>query len=57
MPLLFRVRLGKTGNSVKLTIPKPILEGFGWEEGDEIEILVSDFDIALRKAKRKPGKK
>ena len=56
MPLLFRVKLGRAGNSVKLTIPKPILEGFGWEEGDEVEILVTDFDITLKRSPRRKGK-
>lgn len=56
MPLLFKVRLGRAGNSVKLTIPKPILDGYGWEEGDEIEIIVSDFDISLRRPSPKKGK-
>jgi bifunctional DNA-binding transcriptional regulator/antitoxin component of YhaV-PrlF toxin-antitoxin module len=58
VPLSFRVKLGKTGNSLKITIPKPVIEGFGWKAEDEIEILVTDFGIALRKtAEREPSRR
>jgi len=54
VPLSFKVRLGKTGNSLKITIPKPISDGFGWKEGDEIEIVVTDFNIVLKKVQGSP---
>ena len=50
MPAVFRVKLGKTGHSLKVTLPKPVVEGFGLEEGDEIELLVTDNSITLKKA-------
>ncbi len=50
MPVVFRVILGKTGNSLKITVPRPIVEGFGWQEGDEILLVTSDQEIVLRKA-------
>jgi len=49
MPVIFRVKLGKTGNSLKITVPRPIVEGFGWKEGDEIVLLTSGEEILLRK--------
>ena len=51
MPLVFRVTLGKTGNSLRVTLPKPIVEGFDWKEGDEIVIYVSEGEITLKKGK------
>jgi antitoxin component of MazEF toxin-antitoxin module len=51
VPAVFRVKLGKTGNSLKITVPRPIVEGFGWTEGDEIELLVTDHEIMLTKSK------
>jgi bifunctional DNA-binding transcriptional regulator/antitoxin component of YhaV-PrlF toxin-antitoxin module len=49
MPTVFRVKLGRTGNSLKITVPRPIVEGFGWLEGDEIELLVTDTEISLKR--------
>jgi AbrB family looped-hinge helix DNA binding protein len=49
VPTVFRVKLGKTGNSLKITVPRPIVEGFGWDEGDEIELLVTDSEIVLKR--------
>lgn len=49
MPVVFRVKLGRTGHSLKVTLPRPIIDGFGWKEGDEMVLVVTDRDITLRK--------
>ncbi len=49
MPVIFRVKLGKTGKSLRITVPKPVTDGFEWRNGDEIELIVSDREITLRK--------
>lgn len=51
MPVVFRVLLGKTGNSLRVTLPRPIVEGFDWDEGDEIILYVSEDQITLKKGK------
>ncbi len=51
MPVVFRVILGKTGNSLRVTLPRPIVEGFNWKGGDEIVLYVSEGEIILRKGK------
>ena len=51
MPLIFRVILGKTGNSLRVTLPRPIVEGFDWDEGDEIILSVTEGEIVLKKGK------
>lgn len=51
MPVVFRVKLGKTGKSLRITIPKPITDGFEWREGDEIELVVTEQRIVLTRAK------
>jgi AbrB family looped-hinge helix DNA binding protein len=56
VPVIFRVKLGKTGNSLRITLPRPIIEGFGWEEGDEIVLYVAEREVTLRRAKDKPSK-
>lgn len=32
-------------------MPKPITDGFEWSEGDEIELVVTDQDILLKRSK------
>jgi AbrB family looped-hinge helix DNA binding protein len=52
VPVVFRVKLGKTGNSLRITLPRPIVEGFGWKEGDEIILYVSEGEVTVKKAKK-----
>ncbi len=56
MPVVFRVILGRTGNSLRITLPRPIVEGFEWKEGDEIVLYVSEGEVTIRKAKDKKMK-
>lgn len=51
MPVVFRVVLGKTGNSLRITLPRPIVEGFEWEEGDEIVLYVSEGEVTIKKGR------
>lgn len=51
MPVVFRVVLGKTGNSLRVTLPRPIVEGFEWAEGDEIVLYVSEGEVVIKKGK------
>jgi bifunctional DNA-binding transcriptional regulator/antitoxin component of YhaV-PrlF toxin-antitoxin module len=53
VPVIFRVILGKTGNSLRITLPRPIVEGFEWKEGDEIVLYVSEDEVTISKAKDK----
>jgi AbrB family looped-hinge helix DNA binding protein len=50
VPVIFHVKLGQTGMSLRVTIPKPVVDGFGWKEGDEIELTVTEQEISLRKS-------
>jgi len=49
VPVIFRVKLGKTGESLRITIPKPVTDGFNWVIGDEIELTVTEQEITLRR--------
>jgi bifunctional DNA-binding transcriptional regulator/antitoxin component of YhaV-PrlF toxin-antitoxin module len=49
VPVIFRVTLGKTGNSLRITIPNPVVEGFGWKRRDQILLIVTESEITLRK--------
>jgi AbrB family looped-hinge helix DNA binding protein len=55
--VVFRVKLGKTGKSLRITVPKPVTEGFQWGEGDEIELVVTEHEILLRRADRAAGQR
>jgi bifunctional DNA-binding transcriptional regulator/antitoxin component of YhaV-PrlF toxin-antitoxin module len=49
VPVIFRVTLGKTGHSLRITIPNPVVEGFGWKEKDQILLIVTENEITVRK--------
>jgi len=49
VPVIFRVTLGKTWNSLRITIPNPVVEGFGWKRKDQILLIVTENEITLRK--------
>jgi bifunctional DNA-binding transcriptional regulator/antitoxin component of YhaV-PrlF toxin-antitoxin module len=49
LPVVFKVKLGRTGHSLKVTLPRPIIDGFGWKEGDEMVLVVTDRDITLKR--------
>jgi bifunctional DNA-binding transcriptional regulator/antitoxin component of YhaV-PrlF toxin-antitoxin module len=55
VPVIFRVTLGRTGNSLRITIPNPVVEGFGWKRKDQILLIVTESEITLRKVES--GKK
>jgi AbrB family looped-hinge helix DNA binding protein len=50
MPTKFKVKLTKIGNSLRMTIPKPAVDGLGWNEGDSLSLTVTDHEITIRKA-------
>jgi AbrB family looped-hinge helix DNA binding protein len=50
MPTKFKVKLTRIGNSLRMTIPKPAVDGLGWNEGDALNLTVTDHEVAIRKA-------
>jgi AbrB family looped-hinge helix DNA binding protein len=55
VPVIFRVKLGLTGKSLRITIPKPITDGFNWMVGDEIELTVTEQEITLKRVGHNPA--
>jgi AbrB family looped-hinge helix DNA binding protein len=49
MPVKFKMKLAKVGNSLRLTIPKPVVDGLGLKKGDFLVLSVSDSEISVRK--------
>jgi AbrB family looped-hinge helix DNA binding protein len=46
------MKLSKVGNSLRVTIPKPVVDGLGLKEGEMLVLSVSDSEIRIRKLGR-----
>jgi len=50
MPVEFKMKVGKIGNSLRVTIPKEIAETIGLKAGDLVNISLDNSGITIRKA-------
>lgn len=51
MPFEPRVKLGKVGNSFKVTIPADMIQDLGWKEGEILRIGLEDNKLIVHKSK------
>jgi antitoxin component of MazEF toxin-antitoxin module len=51
MPFEPKVKLGKVGNSFKITIPIDMIEDLGWKEGDMLRIGLEDSRLIIHRGK------
>jgi antitoxin component of MazEF toxin-antitoxin module len=49
VPFEPKVKLGKVGNSFKITIPMDMIEDMGWKEGDLLRIGLEDGRLIIHK--------
>jgi len=49
VPVPFKVKAVKIGNSLRMTIPKPIVDYLNLNRGDELEVTVQDHEILVKK--------
>lgn len=56
MPVQFKVKLTKIGNSLRITIPKPVVDGLSLKRGDMLILTVTDNEFSVRREERKRGK-
>jgi antitoxin component of MazEF toxin-antitoxin module len=49
MPFEPKVKLGKVGNSFKVTIPREMIEDLSWKEGDILRVGMEDHKLSIRK--------
>ena len=49
MPVPFKVKAVKIGNSIRMTIPKQIAEYLNINEGDSLEIIVQNNEMVVKK--------
>jgi len=52
MPVKFRVKLTKIGNSLRITVPKPVVDTLNLKQGDVLALVVTDHEFTVRKATR-----
>jgi len=52
MPIILKRKLMRIGNSLRVAIPKEIVELLQLKEGDSIEFSATNGDIVIRKAKK-----
>jgi AbrB family looped-hinge helix DNA binding protein len=51
MPFEPKVKLGKVGNSYRVTIPMDMISDLGWKEGDILRIDMNESKLSIRKEK------
>jgi len=49
VPIPFKVKVVKSGNSLRMTIPKPIVDYLKINEGDTLEVTVLDSEVTVKK--------
>jgi len=49
VPVPFKVKAVKIGNSIRMTIPKPVADYLGIEEGNTLEVTVQNSEMVVKK--------
>jgi len=49
MPFEPKVKLGKVGNSYRVTIPVEMIQDLGWKAGDVLRIGMDDNTLSIRR--------
>ncbi len=49
MPVPFKMKAIKIGNSIRMTIPKPVADYLNINEGDILEVTVQDSEMVVKK--------
>jgi bifunctional DNA-binding transcriptional regulator/antitoxin component of YhaV-PrlF toxin-antitoxin module len=49
MPFEPKVKLGKVGNSYRVTIPAEMIQDLGWKKGDILRIGMNDSSLTIHK--------
>ena len=51
MPLTISVKIVKIGNSLRMTIPKPVAQALELREGDILSVGITDSSMIVKKTK------
>ena len=52
VPVPFKIKVGKVGHSLRITIPKEIAEYLNIKEGDVVLVFVSNSEIVVKRQKK-----
>ncbi len=50
MSLTISIKLVKIGNSIRMTIPQPVLKALNWKEGDTVNVGINENSMQVNKA-------
>jgi antitoxin component of MazEF toxin-antitoxin module len=50
MPFEPKVKLGRVGNSYRVTIPADMIQDLGWKSGEPLRIGMDDSSIRIRRS-------
>ena len=51
IPLTISVKVVKIGNSLRMTIPKPVAQALELKEGDTVDVGITDSSMIVKKTK------
>lgn len=57
MPVKFKMKLTKVGNSLRMVVPKEIAETLDLKPGDIVEVSLTNHQILVEKAIREKTRK
>ena len=49
MPIEFKIKAVKVGNSLRMTVPKEIAEALGLKAGDTLGVSLTDSEMIVRR--------
>ncbi len=52
MPIIFKIKAVKVGNSIRMTIPKEIVEHLQIKKGDVLEVSVTNGEMSVKKKEK-----
>jgi putative addiction module antidote len=52
VPVKFKIKVGKVGNSLRVVIPREIAEHVGLKKGDTIEMWADDGHVIIEKGSK-----
>jgi putative addiction module antidote len=49
MPIVFKIKVVRVGNSLRITIPKEVVDALELREGDTVGITLTDSEFMVKK--------
>lgn len=49
MPIIFKIKVVRVGNSLRITIPKEVAEALDLKKGDTVSITLTNSEFVVKK--------